>query len=482
MISTRTLTRAFPVIGLSGLLAIGLISPAQASSHREAPLITEDPVADLTDVYAFMSPDRPDSLTLIANVIPFETPAGGPNFHKFGDDVLYSINVDSDGDGLPNREYQFRFTTTMSNPKTFLYNTGQVTSLDDPDLNVKQTYSVTEVQYQVMAAESGHGDTDGDGDHDAADHGVMENREVAREVLGTNIPVAPANVGVRSTPDYEKNLGTAAVTSLEEGYTTFAGPRDDPFFVDLGSIFDLGGLRPFNAAHLIPLPAAAGKDYVAGYNVHSIALQVPLSEIIMNDDPVVGVWATTSRRATRVLDGSGGLSHSGPWVQVSRLGMPLVNEVVVPVGTKDYFNASKPVDDAQFAGAVLKPELAGLIPVLYPGVKVPTEVNAGLGLGGREDIATIFLTGIPGVNQPKSVKPAEMLRINTSIPTGFPNGRTLTDDVVDTEIRALAGATPFTPDFNIAPNNLLGDGVDANDAAFTTTFPYLAAPRNGYDG
>ncbi len=469
MVSLRTLSRAFPVIGLSGLLAVGLLSPANASSHREAPLITEDPVADLTDVYAFVSPDKPDTVTLVGNVIPFERPAGGPNFYKFGDDVLYTFHVDSDGDARPDRDFEFRFTTEVGNPNTFLYNVGPVGSLSDPNLNVRQSYSVTEVTYTSEEEEGEHSD------------GKKGDGGAVRHVLGKNIPVAPNNVGPRSTPNYDKNLAQPAVASLEDGVTSFAGPRDDPFFADLGSIFDLGGLRPFNQNHLIKLPNAPGEDYVAGSNLHTFALQVPASLVANNGDPVIGVWATTSRRATRVLDGAGGLKHKGPWVQVSRLGMPLVNEVVIPLGQKDHFNASKPVDDLQFAGSVLKPELAGLIPVLYPGVKVPINVNAGLGLGGREDIATIFLTGIAGVNQPKKVTPSEMIRLNTSTKSGFPNGRLLTDDVVDTEIRALAGATAFTPDFNKAPNNLLGDGVDGNDVPFLKAFPYLGIPKAGYD-
>ena len=246
---------------------------------------------------------------------------------------------------------------------------------------------------------------------------------------------------------------------------------------------------------------AAGKDYLVGLAVQSIVLQVPNTRLRtqvvapMNvkgfipppdrtgavlDDPVIGVWATTYRRATRVLS-EGSADQSGRWVQVSRLGMPLVNEVVIPLGQKDLFNSSEPTGDLQFAGSVLNPELAGLIPVLYPGVKVPTAVSAGLGLGGREDVATIFLTGIPGVNRPKTVTPSEMLRINTSTPTGFPNGRLLTDDVVDISIRVLAGATAFSPTFNVSPNKDLGDGVNANDKAFSSTFPYLAEPDSGYD-
>ena len=452
MSNHRARRRVLPALGICAGVAAGAIGVAHASSHREAPLSSQDPVSDLTDVYAFVSPDAPDTVTLIANVIPFEQPAGGPNFYRFGDDVLYQLNVDNDGDAQADRTYQFRFTTTTATPGTFLYNTGQVTSFGDPDLNVRQTYTLTEV------------DEDG-----------------RSSVLGRNLPVAPTNIGERSTPNYEQNLGGAAVRSVGGGVNAFAGPRDDAFFVDLGSVFDLAGLPPFNPAHLIPLPAEDGEDYVAGLNVHTLALRIPIDRLV-DDDPVVGVWATTYRKTTRIANDDGSLKSVGNWVQVSRLGQPLVNEVVIPVGKKDRFNASRPSQDVQFLDHVITPELANLIPVLYPGVQVPTSVDAGLGLGGREDIATIFLTGIPGLNQPVHVTPSEMLRINTSIPqSGFPNGRTLTDDVVDIELRALAGATAFSPEFNVSPNKDLGDGVDANDVPLSPTFPYLAAPKAGTD-
>ena len=444
--------RLLPAIGLTGALTVGLLGPADASSHREAPLSAEDPAADLTDVYAFVSPDNADTLTIVANVNPFESPAGGPNFYKFADDVLYQLNVDSDGDAVADKEYELRFTTTTRNGNTFLYNTGQVTSLDDADLNVRQTYSVTEVSRDPRGRTS-------------------------RKVIGANLPVPPVNVGPRSMPNYDADLAAPAVKTIDGGIKVFAGPRDDPFFVDLGQIFDLGGLGPFLPAHLIPSPAAAGEDYVAGFNVHTIALQIPISRLL-EGDPVVGVWASTFRRAERELGGNGTVRNEGRWVQVSRLGQPLVNEVVIPRGMKDRFNATKPNFDDQFAGFVLNPELANLIPVLYPGVTVPTSVDAGLGLGGREDIATIFLTGIPGVNKPSYVKPSEMLRVNTSMATSsFPNGRALADDVTDVEIRALAGATPFSPAFNVSPNKDLSDGVNANDRPFMATFPYLASPN-----
>ncbi len=455
MVKRRKLVGAVAVLGLGGIVTAVGSGPAMASSHREAPLISQDPVADLTDVYAFVSPDKPDSTTFVMNVIPFEDPSGGPNFYKFGDDVKYTLNIDNNGDANPDIQYDFRFTTSVANPGSFLYNTNQVTSLNDPDLNVKQTYTVTETSHP------GHG------------------RWSNSRVIARNLVVPPANVGVRSTPNYEANLGAAGVNALPNGGKVFAGPRDDPFFADLGAIFDLAGLRPFNSAHLIPLPTDKGRDDVAGKNVHSIAIQLPTAGLT-DGDPVLGVWATTSRRQVRVLSGDGDLYSLGRWVQTARLGNPLVNEVVVPIGSKDKFNASQPQNDLQFVNAVLHPELGKLIPILYPGVKVPTDVNAGLGTGGREDLATIFLTGIPGVNKPKHVAPSEMLRLNTSTPSAFPNGRALTDDVVDGAIRAVAGATAFTPAFNISPNKDLGDGVDANDKAFTSSFPYLAAPFDGY--
>ena len=455
----------------AGLLTIGLLSPSAASSHREAPLITEDPVADNTDVYAFVSPDRPDTVTVVANWVPFEEPAGGPNFHRFGDDVLYELNLDVNGDAHPDISYQFRFKTTITNPATFLYNTGPVKSLADPNLNIVQKYTVT------------------------------ENFGGYKQVVGSNLTVAPVNVGPRSTPDYEANLGSKAVYDIAYGQRVFAGPRDDPFFADLGSIFDLAGLRPFNQAHLVKQPTEKGIDNLAPYNTHTIALQIPISKLRLaagtpagQPDPIVGVYSSTYRRQTRVFkDGNGAdLRNGGPWVQVSRLGMPLVNEVVVPLGAKDLFNASNPLDDAQFGAGVLDPEVARLIPVLYPGVTVPA--------APRADIAAIYLTGIDGLNKPAGVRPSEMIRLNTAIkPTqtdpnkqnrlgllggekdGFPNGRRLADDVVDISLRALAGATPLTPKFDIAPNNQLGDGVDANNVAFLTRFPYVAPPKAGYD-
>lgn len=467
----KPLLGVFGALGLGGILAGSLLGDASASSHREAPLITEDPVADNTDTYAFVSPDRPDTVTLIGNWIPLEEPAGGPNFNRFGDDVLYQLNVDNNGDAVDDVVYEFRFHTVTKNPDTFLYNTGPISAVTNPgggatdytNLNVQQSYTVTEVRGPV------------------------------RKVLASNLLVAPANVGPRSTPDY-LSLAKAATYTLQGGIKVFAGPRDDPFFVDLGSIFDLGGLRPFNPAHVIPLPAEPGKDEVQGYNTHTIAIQVPISRIT-RDDPVIGVYSTTYRRQQRVFvhgDGAN-LQHSGPWVQVSRLGMPLVNEVVIPLGQKDQFNASDPADDlANFAGSIVDPELGRLIPALYPVFTCFPDAP-------RNDLVTIFATGIPGLNQPSNPNavPSEVIRLNTDIaPTplaqqnrlgllsgqadGFPNGRRLVDDVTDIELQAVAGATPLGDCNGVSPNNLLGDGVDANDFQVDNRFPYVPAPSQGY--
>jgi hypothetical protein len=445
-------------VGLAAGVVAGAVLLGVASSHREAPLISADPLADNTDVYAFVSPDAPDTVTMIANWIPLEAPGGGPNFYKFGDDDIV---------------YEFRFRTKIQNRQTFLYNTGPIASLDDPNFNIRQTYSVTRIDR----------------------HG--------RHLLGANLATPPVNVGARSTPNYDA-LANAAVYNLPDGSRVFAGQRDDPFFVDLGSVFDLLGLRPFNAAHVIPLPPAPGVDGLKGLNTHAIAIQVPkhrlthdgsLGTDAANPRSIIGVYSTTLRKRVRIDrdDWRNGQDWDrdddrDDWVQVSRLGMPLVNEVVIPLGKKDRFNASDPHDDQQFASLVLNPEPARLIPVLYPVVSVPS--------APRNDIAAIFLTGIAGLNQPKNVRPSEMIRLNMAIPPsaspnrlgllagqldGFPNGRRLGDDIVDIEVRALAGATPFTPAFNVAPNNLLGDGVDANDKAFLPNFPYVASPFAGYE-
>ena len=452
--------RYLAVLGAAATLAT--VVPGGTSSHREAPLITEDPVADNTDVYAFVSPDDAGKVTLIANWIPFEEPAGGPNFYNFGEDVLYQVHVDNDGDAEPDVTYEWRFDTQIRNPNTFLYNTGPIESIDDPDFNYRQFYTLSVV------------------------------REGVRTELGSGLPVPPNNIGPRSTPNYE-TLANQGVRTVGNGIRSFAGQRDEGFYVDIAAPFDLLGLRPFNNLHKIPLPAEPGVDSTGGFNVHSVALQVPKNLLTAGGDGsgIIGVYSQTKRRQIRVLNPLGDAAPlmQGNFVNVSRLGNPLINEVVIPLGKKDVFNASEPRDDAQFLPFVLDPEPARLIAGLYP-VQVPP--------APRQDLATIFLTGIPGLNKPPTVKPSEMIRLNTGIApsapagqgnklgviggdtAGYPNGRRVEDDVVDIELRALAGATPLTADFNRSPNNLLGDGVNGNDRPYLTAFPYLGTPWPGY--
>ncbi len=512
----RPLVKAGAIAITAGFLAGVAIAPfAGASSHREAPLISKDPTADNTDVYAFVSPDKPDTVTLIANYIPFEDPAGGPNFYEFDPSVLYAMHVDNDGDGTSDIDYEFRFETRLRNPDTFLYNTGPITSLDDPDWNLPQVYSVTRVEGRP-------------GGRRGADDDSIEERGRGgrrRETLASNLPTPPVNIGPRSTPDYEA-LAATAVRSLPGARTVFAGQRDDPFFVDVGSTFDLLGLRPFNSAQRITPPTTAGGiDALGGFNVHTIALQVPITDLTRDhatpsgpNDPraVIGVYASASRQRVRVLNEDAHDRNNGPFVQVSRLGNPLINEVIIPLGKKDFWNRQDSASDSQFVEEYRTPELPGLVNALYPALPDAST-------SGREDLVAILLTGvkipsgkIPGVENLTFTgdTKADLLRLNLAIApaatgsstdarrtggsrtsrlgvlegdlAGFPNGRRLADDVVDIELRVLAEG--YGPILNAvlglpdrSPNNTLGDGVDRNDRPFLGTFPYVATPHQGYE-
>ncbi|GAA2758857.1 DUF4331 domain-containing protein [Actinopolymorpha rutila] len=448
------------------------------SSHREAPEISKDPVADNTDVYAFVSPDKPDTVTLIANFIPFQNPYGGPNFYEFGDDVLYEIHVSNGGDCRADISYQFRFHAEIRNEKTFLYNTGPISSLNDGTWNRPQFYSVTKVE-----------------------HGRPH-------ILARKLAVPPVNIGPRSTPDYEKLAGQA-IHSLDDGVSVFAGQRADGFFADLGAIFDLGTLRPFEMAHLIPSAAAAGVNGLQGQNVHTIAIQVPIRDLtrhgrmpndVLDPGAVIGVYASASRKQSRILDGLLGraLWH-GPYKQVSRLGNPLFNEVIVPMAEKDRWNCSSPRYDRDFAEYVTKPELAGLLPVLYPDVFPKLAAYSK----PRADLAAILLTGIPegvvpGFQNYTGDVQADMLRLNVAVPpakspnplglvagdaAGFPNGRRVMDDVVTVELRAVAGVTIPLVDKSFTPDETAGklkDGTSNTNSDYLASFPYLGTPAGGY--
>ena len=450
------------------------------SSHREAPEISKDPVADNTDVYAFVSPDTPSTVTLIANFIPLEWPPGGPNFYEFGDDVLYEINIDNDGDGVADITYQFQFQTTLQNPDTFLYNTGPISSLTDPNWNKRQLYSLSRVK----------------------------NRRTT--VLGDNLASPPCNIGPSSTPNYGA-LAQEAIHVLPSGEIVFAGQRAEGFYVDLGAVFDLLDLRPFQNLHINPMAPAPGVNGTNRLNVHTMAIQLPKSMLTRDgsnptnpSDPrsVIGVWASASRRKAIVFGRNGEIEEYGPWVQVSRLGDPLFNEVIIPLGLKDFWNSQSPHNDQQFLKYVQYPEVPQRLVEVYPGVFPDLAAYKK----ARADLVAILLTGIPagiipGFQNSTGTTLADLLRLNMAIPpapapnifgilggdlAGFPNGRRVVDDVFTIELRALAGVTiplvdpSYTPD---AAASAVTDGLTPSniDSPFLTSFPYLGIPYAGFD-
>jgi len=449
----RLLAAAAVGVAVAGVNALAPVQ-STASSHREAPLIADTPKLDNTDLYAFVSPDAPDTATIIANWQPFEEPNGGPNFYPFATGTAHDINIDNDGDGKADITYRWTFTTTRQHLDTFLYNTGPVTSISDSDLNVRQKYTLQRIT------------------------------RTGTTTLLRNALVAPSFTGKASMPNYGI-LGRAAVTKFAGGKAkSFAGQADDPFFADL-RVFDLlyGGDL-----------SEVGQDTLKGYNVNTIALQVPRSDLALHGNflanPVIGVWTTTSR------PGASMTGHGTPMEQVSRLGNPLVNEAVIPLAAKNQFNATKPQDDAKFLSYVTSPEIPKLIQAIYkiPAPKTP-----------RSDLVEVFLTGVckacgpvaADLNSQKlnrdvkaaAFKPAEELRLNLKVKpaaspnrlgvvggdlAGFPNGRRLTDDVIDVTLQAAEGV--LQPGHPTAVDTL-GDGVDANDHPFEANFPYVAWPN-----
>jgi hypothetical protein len=412
----------------------GSPSAAQASSHREAPLISEDPSADNTDTYAFRSPDRPDTVTIIANYIPGEDPAAGPNWYTFSPSARYVVYADKNGDGKPDVTWRFRFVNQA--PVAFLQNT-------------QQKYTVTRLDGK------------------------------SSRVVGSGLLTPPDNIGPRSTANYHA-LAMAGVHDLNDGSKVFAGQRDDGFFGDVGSIFDLVAIRHGTGA------SGGGKDFFAGYAVHSIALQVPLSQLDNGGNHVVGIWAASERPKITVAGRRLHTKAETKWVQVSRLGNPLINEVLIPTQLKDKWNATTPDKDKQFEQYYSSPILAHLLNQLYPQFGPFQETN-------RSDLVSVLLTGLkePNLNYTGPTD-ADELRLNLAIaPTaavgqgnrlgvlggdlaGWPNGRRLEDDVIDIAERAVGGVL-------IGHSLPLGDGVDANDVPYMTTFPYQADPFSGFE-
>ena len=422
--------------GIIALGAVGLLTAAAAvgaatlgpgngtaSSHREAPLIAEDPSADLTDLYAFRSPDKPNTVTILANVIPGEDPAAGPNWYTFSPNARYNLKIDTNGDALPNVTYRFKFRTKTG--PFFLGDTAQ-------------PFTVT----RIAGGKS---------------------KVVAR---GTT---PPNNIGPRSTPSY-RSLAAKGVVSVAGGGSAFAGQRDDPFFGDIGAIFDLVAIRKGTGN------MGGGKDFFAGYGVHSFGVQVPIAGLNAKNG-TIGVWSSVDRR--KVTTRGTATRNSGGWVQVNRLANPLVNEVVIPTGLKDQWNALQPVQEGRFQKYYTTPILAAVINKLY---------KLGAPETGREDLVAVLLTGVPKLNY-TGPRLADLLRVNLTIPVtakpdrmgvlagdnqGWPNGRRLNDDVIDIAEQAVGGFLKGTK----LP---LGDGVNGDDRNLLGSFPYAADPQSGFE-
>lgn len=448
--------------------ALGVTATAGASSHREAPAIAEDQFADNTDVYMFISPASPDRVVLVANYVPLLLPASGPNFYRFGDSVLYEMRIDNDGDAVADVAYEFRFRTAVGDDGTFLYNLGGITSptlAAGNGLNVAQTYTVTRRDLEGGAATT----------------------------FAENVPVAPWYVGSRSfagamgsnaDANYE-NVARMAVHDGGSGRRVFAGPRAEPFFVDL-HVFDLLGV--------------AGAQTTYGANVMSIVLEVPITDLTASGarasategnpamSPVLGYYAAASRRQVRILRRNRGADHLGQWVQVSRLGWPLVNEVLIPLRDKDRFNRTRPDGDvANFGAYLLDPQLPDLLELVLGGALGFTCVDADVTTAPRNDVVGLLSGGFFAPEVP-GLAPADLLRLDvragqTNAGSHFPNGRALADDVTDTELNVLCGATDA-----MGMPVVLGDGVDPPDGDpattdsvrdYQTAFPYLATPYSG---
>jgi hypothetical protein len=447
------------------------------SSHREAPRILKDPTADNTDVWAFTAPDATDSLTVVANWIPLADPAGGPNFFPLDENARYYVKIDNTGDGYEDVAYRWKFKTRYRNPDSFLYAAPQVTSVKDPDINLVQTYDLYKETYN-------------------------KHRRLADvKRIANDAPVVPDNVGPKTIPNFAQ-VEAGGVTHLKGGGKTIVTPADDSFFVDLGTIFDGINIDKPGRPNIGLGNQGGGKDDVAGYNTKSFVLQVPEREVTRDGksvsgmkagNAVVGVWSTTERKRGSVFAGSSsrkhkhGKRHQDGWVQVSRLGNPLINEVIIPIGKKDKFNATSPADDAKnFGKFALNPEPARILNALFGlGIK---ETN-------RTDIVQALLTGVPGLTQiSKKPAAADTLKLNLGVApsanpnrfgvlagdtAGFPNGRRLVDDVVDIELRVIAGAL-LKPEAG-GKQIPLGDGVDRNDKSLRAQFPYVALANDGFN-
>jgi Domain of unknown function (DUF4331) len=496
-------TRKYPKACLA-LLATGAAmalagGDTLASSHREAPFLTNQPKVDGTDLYMFRSyePGREAYVTVMANYIPFQDPFGGPNFYQFDQNGLYEIHFDNNGDAKEDITFQFRFKNTSKSTalavgdkqvKIPLINAGPIDSVNAPTLNVRETYTIDLVRGDRRSGTS-----------TAVTNAAGGAREFDKPVDNIGEKTFAGSGGYDAYAN--QHIYQVAIPGCEGSGRVFVGQRKEPFYIAVGKIFDLFNLDPLG-------PEVGGNENnLEGKNVSTIAMEIPIACLTTQTDPVVGAWTTASVRQGRLINPSpgSGLNNAtregGSWSQVSRLGMPLVNEVVIGLDDKDRFGTSKPRDDAQFANYVTNPTLPALVQTLFPTAKAPTNFP-------RTDLVTVFLKGLQGLNQPQNVVAAEMLRLNTATsPTaqgvqnplgvaagdnaGFPNGRRPADDVVDLSVRVAMGAlcvlTGDTDTLKVgcrpadAPAGALAltDGVRKTAQDFQNRFPYFNTPIPG---
>ena len=475
------------MVVLSALLAL----PALASSHREAPAISNDPAADNTDVWAWLSADR-STLNVVASYIPLEEPSGGPNFYKFSDDVLYQIHLVRGPRSLEDVvTYNFRFhSAPIVRADTASPNFAKMTGLTGQGGReffaqisgyFNQTMDVTRLDARA-------GDTTSEGEDDPS-----------ATKIATAVPVAPPNIGPKtqgvlnalgaaSRSTYDDLFASSFVRPTREGGQVFAGPRDDGFYVDLGAVFDLANNEPGSGGFATRTKPADGLFH---FNTHSIVIEIPTASLTANGAPppagagdanTIGVWASASRHKVSILNRDGSSTSVGPWTQVSRLGLPLINEAVIGIQDKDKFNRSRPADDlVNFGAYFLNPiivkdaEAVGI----YAALGVPASVQASLETNRVDIIKAINLTNFPAPNAHNLGTIGDVLRVDLGIASQFPNGRMVG-----------GGANPNQDQANVTDVLLsllltgqtsgVTQGVNHNDADFLTDIPYLALPWDGY--
>ena len=490
---------------LSLLLVLLMASPAStfAASHREAPIVSLDQKADITDIYAFVSYDNPTKATFILNVDPFLEPSNGPNYFPFDPNLLYAIRIDNNNDAVEDITFEIRFQTQIRAPNLFTAFAGAgiginapansptpvapgtpivpraITALDGPGsegLNLRQTYTVTMIKNGVSTQ--------------------------LTNTSGQPLFAVPTNVGPRTMPNYAA-LAAQGIYNVSNGIKVFAGTADDPFWIDLGAAFDTFNFRAAIAPGVLsPAQDAANtniaSDHVSGFNVNSIAIEVPISlltrtgaiEPATSAAATIGVFGTTSRMRLTVRRAPLPAVDSGTYSQVQRMGNPLFDELLIGTGFKDKWSMSQPKDDAQFARFALDPLLARILNAATGGaLTIPAP--------DRTDLLPLVTYAPPIAASGTPAGPvADLLRLNTGVPptsptainrlgllagdqAGFPNGRRLEDDVTDIAARVVAGV--LNPAFNKAPNNRIGDGVNVNDKPYLSSFPYLGLAHSGRD-